>query len=152
MSLASLSDSLRIWAPPLCTALDRTYVSLPQAILHCLGFLLPEIEKGSWIVVVKLLSYVRLFCHPMDYSLPGSSVHGILQAKILQWAAIFLLRGSSWPRDWTRISCVGRRILYHWATSKASAHGYPWIHGRLALKSSRFIPSSIKVSGQCNDI
>jgi len=56
---------------------------------------------------------------PMDCSLPGSSVHGILQAKILEWVAISSSRESSQPRDWTCISCVsciGRWILYCWAT------------------------------------
>ena len=38
-------------------------------------------------------------CNPMDYSLPGSSVHGILQARILEWVAISFSRGSSWPRN-----------------------------------------------------
>ena len=40
------------------------------------------------------------FCHPMDCSLPGSSVHGILQARILERVAISSSRGSSWPRNW----------------------------------------------------
>ena len=48
-----------------------------------------------------------------------SSVHGILQAKILQWVAIFSSRVSYWPRDRTLVSCIGRQILYHWATWKA---------------------------------
>ena len=43
---------------------------------------------------------------PLDYSLPGSSVHGILQVRILEWIAISSSRGSSWPRDKTCISCV----------------------------------------------
>ena len=51
-----------------------------------------------------------------DCSLPGSSVHGILQARTLEWVAIPFSRGSSRPRDWTCISCIGRQILYHWAT------------------------------------
>ena len=54
-------------------------------------------------------------CDPMDYSLPGSSVHGISQARRLEWVAISSSRGSSWPRDWNHVSCVsctGRRILY----------------------------------------
>ena len=53
-------------------------------------------------------------CDPMDCSLPGFSVHGIFQAGILEWVAISFSRGSSWPRDWTHISCVsctGRLIL-----------------------------------------
>ena len=48
----------------------------------------------------------------MDYSPPGSSVHGILQARILEWVAISSSRGSSRPRDWTHISCIGQRGLY----------------------------------------
>ena len=46
---------------------------------------------------------------PMDYSLPGSSVHGSLQARIMEWAAISFSRGSSWPRDRTQVC---RQILY----------------------------------------
>ena len=57
-----------------------------------------------------------------DFSLPGSSVHGILQARILKWVAISFSRGSSRPRDWTWVSCSGRRILYCWATWEA----YEW--------------------------
>ena len=55
-------------------------------------------------------------CYPIDCSLSDSSVHGILQARILEWIAISSSRGSFWPRDCTHISsvsCIGRRILYH---------------------------------------
>jgi len=52
-------------------------------------------------------------------SLPGSSVHGISQATILECVAISFSRETSQPRDWTRISCIGRRILYRWATREA---------------------------------
>ena len=58
-------------------------------------------------------------CDPMDYSSPGSSVHGISQAKILECIAISLSRGSSPPRDQTHVLCIGRQILYHSATRKA---------------------------------
>ena len=51
-------------------------------------------------------------CYPMDCSPPGSSVHGISQARILERGAISSSRGSSRPRDRTRISCTGKRILY----------------------------------------
>ena len=50
-------------------------------------------------------------CGSMDYSLPGSSVHGISQAKILEWVAISFSRGSFQPRDQTCISCIDRWIL-----------------------------------------
>ena len=56
---------------------------------------------------------------PMDCSLPGSSVHGILQARILEWVAISF-RGSSWPRDWTWVSSIAGRFFYHlshWVSS-----------------------------------
>ena len=58
----------------------------------------------------------------MDCSLPDSSVHWILQARILEWAAIPSSRGSSWPSNWTHVSYAssfGRRVLYHWATREA---------------------------------
>ena len=54
-------------------------------------------------------------CNPMDCSPPGSSIHGIFQAKILGWVAISFSRGSFWPRDWTDVSCIssiGRSVLY----------------------------------------
>ena len=55
-------------------------------------------------------------CDPMDCSPQGSSVHGIHQARLLEWVAMYSSRGSSRPRDWTRvsyISCTGRWVLYH---------------------------------------
>ena len=56
---------------------------------------------------------------PMEWGLPGSSVHGILQARVLEWVATSSSRGSSWPRDRTYISCIVRWILYHWVTWEA---------------------------------
>ena len=55
-------------------------------------------------------------CDPVDCSLPGSSVHGIFQVRILEQIAISSSRGSSRARDGTRVSSIGRRILYHCAT------------------------------------
>ena len=66
-----------------------------------------------WCLVAKLCPTL---CDPLDCSPPGSSVQGILQARILEWVAIPSSKGSSWPRDQIHISCFGRRILYHWAT------------------------------------
>ena len=50
-------------------------------------------------------------CNPMDCSPPGSSVHGILQARTLEWVAIPFSRGSSQPRDQTHFSCIAGRIF-----------------------------------------
>ena len=54
-------------------------------------------------------------CNPMDYSLPGSSVHGIFQAIVLQWIDISFSKGSSQPRDWTRVSHIVDRHFTIWA-------------------------------------
>ena len=58
-------------------------------------------------------------CDPMDYSLPGSSVHWILQARILEWIAIPFSRGSSWPRDRIQVSCIVGGLFTIWATREA---------------------------------
>ena len=55
----------------------------------------------------------------MDRSLTGSSAHGTSQARILEWVAISFSRGSSEAREQMCVSCIGRWILYHWATRKA---------------------------------
>ena len=62
------------------------------------------------------------FCDFMDYSLPGSSLPGISQAKILEWVAISFSRGSSWRRDWTWVSCITGRFFTIWATSESESH------------------------------
>ena len=70
-------------------------------------------------------------CDPVDYSLSGSSVHEISQARILEWVAISSSRGSLWLRNSTFVSCVsciGRWILYHWATWEAHMSTYICIY------------------------
>ena len=70
---------------------------------------------SSMRVMLSRFSCVWL-CHPMDWSPPGSSVHGILQARILKCVAMPSFRGSSSPKDGTHIcyiSCIGRQVLYH---------------------------------------
>ena len=64
----------------------------------------------------KSLQSCSTLCDPMDCSPPGSSVHGILQARILEWVAMPSSRGSSWPRNWTctsYVSSISRQVLYH---------------------------------------
>ena len=62
----------------------------------------------------------------LDYSPPGSSVHGILQAGILEWVAISFSRGSSWPRDRTLVSHIAGRCLNLWTTTACR-----WVNKRL---------------------
>ena len=55
----------------------------------------------------------------MDYSLPGSSVHGILQGRILEWIAVISSKGSFWAREQIHIPCMDRKIPNYWATWEA---------------------------------
>jgi len=84
-------------------------------------------------VHAKSLQLYLTLCDPADCSLPGSSVHGILQARTLEWVAISFSRGSFWPRDRTHVSyvsCTDRWALYHCATWKAILYwGIAAVHG-----------------------
>ena len=72
-------------------------------------------------------------CDPMDCTPPGPSVHGILQARVQEWVAMPSSRGSSWPRDWTQVSCIAGRFFTNWATREAPRIILEWI----AMPSSR---------------
>jgi len=69
-------------------------------------------------------------CDHTVYSLPGSSLHGILQARILQWIAIHFSGGSFWPRNWTWVCHIAGRFFITWATRKANQ----WIKGKPGAK------------------
>ena len=90
-----------------------------------------------------VLSCVQL-CDPMDCSPPGSSVREILEARILEWVAIFSSRGSFLPRDGTCVSCISclhRQILYHRATWEA----HVWVCENAEMDSghgSSFFPTT----------
>ena len=98
---------------------DGTYpASLPCACIHA-----------------KSLQLCPTLCNPKDCSLPGSSVRGILQARMLEWVAISSSRGSSPSRDRAHTSCgscIGRRVRYHRASpvclilSLFPSHTEPW--------------------------
>ena len=75
------------------------------------------------VVHAQWLSYVRPFETPMDCSLLGSFVHGVFQARILQWVAISSSRGSSHPRNETQVSSVAGRLFTDWATCEALGPG-----------------------------
>ena len=74
------------------------------------------IKQLDGVIVAVWLSRVRL-CDPMDRSPTGSSVRGILQARILEWVAMPFARGSSWTWDWTWVSHIAGRFFTVWATS-----------------------------------
>ena len=81
------------------------------------SFTIPKIlGLSKWSEAAQ--SYLTL-CDPMDCSLPGSSLHGILQARVLGWVVISFCRGSSQPRDQTRASCIPGRHFNLWTTREA---------------------------------
>ena len=76
---------------------------------------------GVYSVYVWAAQLWTTLYHPMEYSPPDASVHGILQARMLEWecVAISFSRGSSWPRDQTRVSCIAGTFFTMWATREA---------------------------------
>ena len=94
----------------------------PVTLLISLSYLSPLCYPESMLrLSAHVLSHIWLWS-PMDCSPPGSSVHGVSQARILEWVAIFYSRGSSQPRDPSHvscISCIGRWDLHHWNTRKS---------------------------------
>ena len=86
------------------------FILLIVSFFLCRSFLV-------WCVKVKVLvtQLCPTICDPMDYSLPGFSVQGILQARILEWVAISISRGSSWSKNQTWVSCITSRFFTIWA-------------------------------------
>ena len=79
-------------------------------------------SKETYVLVAQSCP---ILCDFMDYSPPGSSVHGILQARTLEWVAIRFSRESFWRRDWTWVSCVVGIFFTVWATKeKIYLHRY----------------------------
>ena len=110
---------------------------LQRCFAHLLLFILTIfvyvviINEGFFLLYIYMQIYIHMhecsvaqLCLTlwdfMDCSPSGSSVHGISQARILERVTISYSRGSSRPRDQTCISCIGRGILYHWATRETS--------------------------------
>ena len=77
-------------------------------------------EALYWQQILLVVQLCPTHCDPTDCSPPGSSVHGILQARILMWVAIPSSRGSSQSRDQTWVTCLIGRLFTIWATKEAS--------------------------------
>ena len=104
-------------------------------------------NRKEILIIVLINSCARMLtlCDPTDCSPPGSSVHGIFQARVLEQDAISYTSGSSQLQDWTWISCVSRQILYRWVTWEAPPSQNSCKHlikvlGCATLHHSPFLP------------
>ena len=115
-----------------------------------------DLKEKVWVQYWKHLSNLKsesevtqscpTLCDPRDCSLPGSSVHGIFQARILEWVVISFSR-SSQPRDRTHASCIGAQILYCWATREAWHQHYLYLNFPIVHKKGAWyslVPSSLQ--------
>ena len=82
----------------------------------------PQSGCNHMYVCVFVTQLCPTLCDPMDCSLPGSYVHGILQARLLEWVAIPFSRESSRLKDWTQLSCMAGRFFTIWETRRACSH------------------------------
>ena len=104
-----------------CTRITFS-LHLYQHLLFLVFLILVILPGVRWYFIVVsfpfpvLVSQLCPLCDPMDCSLLGSSVHGILQLRILEWVAIPFSKGSSQPRDQTQVSCIAGRFFTVWAT------------------------------------
>ena len=110
------------WSPPLFSLYIYVYILKNKYIIHN-KYTIIEITSiiksirismyfiHKYICIVLVVHSFPTLCDPTDCILPGSSVHGILQAGILEWVAIPFSRGSSQPRDQTQVSCIAGRFF-----------------------------------------
>ena len=158
-SIASVvSDSLRLYGPKLLYPLDSSGKNtgvdchaLLQGIFltqgldpHLLHLLHRRQILYHWATRVsptcclhaKSLQSCLILCNSKDCSLPGSSVHGVLQGRILEWVAMPSSKGSSWTKDWTRVSC-----------SSCTAGGFftakPWGNPHVLLRDYQIDENSL---------
>ena len=106
--------------------------------------------------VYSVIQSCPILCDPMNCSVPGSSVHGIFQARILEWGSMPSSKGSFWLKNWTHVSCISSMdmwILYHWDTwetclsslSFARLFATPWTAAPQASLSITYCQSLLKI-------
>ena len=81
---------------------------------------------NHWKVKVLVAQSCPTLYYPIYYSPSCSSVHGVLQARLLEWVAISFSRASSQPRVWTQVSCIAGRFFTIWATRQGPCQKTPW--------------------------
>ena len=120
-----------LFLPPLGVSYDLWLKPLSWGcyfqISLCSGPMLPVSRKfylDAQVYCCLVAKLWRTVLQPCGLQPSRLSVHGISQAKILEWIAISFSSGSSQLRDPTHVSCVGRQILYHWATREVQGYYY----------------------------
>ena len=92
------------------------------------------LNNNNWKVKVLATQLCPILCNPMDYRLPGSDIHGILQARVLERVAIPFSSRMSQPRDWTQVSCISGRFFAIWATREAQIVSNKWRNAILSIQ------------------
>ena len=100
-----------------------------QGDVDALNFVLDSVHRATHAPSLQSCSAL---CDPLDCTLPVCSVHGSLQAEILEWVAMPSSRESSWPRDQSLHLLHCRWIIYHWAAGEA--HSQSYIHHQKSWK------------------
>ena len=90
-------------------------------------FWLPSYARSEEVKWSEVAQSCPTLCDPTDCSLPGSSLHGILQARVLEWVATSFSRGSSLPRDRTWVSSIPGRCFNLWAAREAGPYAWTGI-------------------------
>ena len=133
---------------------DIAWASTSPARFSCFSiqpYLCNHLITWYFSFEIQRVSCFWLFVISMDCSLPDSSVHGIFQARVLEWVAISSSRGSFWPRDWTHISCAspglqedslplsywGSHNTYLWRPSTVKT----WIWQKICPREYNFLRS-----------
>ena len=99
---------------------DLSFISITSGVNDCIWVVRNWLSAGQVCAVLWLVAQSCLTLRdPMDCTPPGSSNHGILQARILEWAAMSSSRGSSQPRDWTQVSRIAGRFFTVWVIREA---------------------------------
>ena len=81
----------------------------------------------NWESESEVAQLCPTLCDHMNCSLPGSSGHGIFQARVLEWVAISFFRGSFRPRNWTQVSCIAGRRFNIWPTRETPKLGKEYV-------------------------
>ena len=104
------------------------------------------------MILLLVIQSCATVCESVDYSPPGSSIHGLLQARILEWVAIPFSRGSSQQRDQTQVSCIAGRFLLSEPPGKIKSKIEAFNILRIYLSKNGFQSGSAKLEVDSNNL